>query len=185
MANLLNAGRKSSKVKLETGFTSIVPLANPKGVEKQCEMCSLPARMCCQKCGVTYYCSNEHRHQDTSHSSLCLRLRTIRGKTDSAINKMGRLRDLAQRNLVTASLLEETFCNAVENLYGVKLNLKSLAFTLIGIMICLLEIWSSASLQTTPELMEKVQDSRLVRREKRNGFSEKKKRLPKERKHFK
>ncbi|XP_018655063.1 hypothetical protein Smp_102750 [Schistosoma mansoni] len=56
------------------------PLANPKGVEHSCEVCSKPAYLKCGVCRITYYCGIEHQKIDWVgiHKKICLDLISFR-----------------------------------------------------------------------------------------------------------
>lgn len=56
------------------------PLANPKGVEHSCEVCSKPAYLQCGVCRITYYCGIEHQKIDWVgiHKKICLDLISFR-----------------------------------------------------------------------------------------------------------
>jgi len=56
------------------------PLANPKGVKLQCELCAKPAFISCTKCRVTYYCDEEHQNIDWIgiHEKICHLLPALR-----------------------------------------------------------------------------------------------------------
>ncbi|CAH8673784.1 Zinc finger MYND domain-containing protein 12 [Schistosoma haematobium] len=59
---------------------SLYPLANPKGEEHGCEVCSKPACLQCGVCRITYYCGIEHQKIDWVgiHKKICLDLITFR-----------------------------------------------------------------------------------------------------------
>ncbi|TSN76540.1 Zinc finger MYND domain-containing protein 12 [Bagarius yarrelli] len=60
--------------------TSILPLANPKGTKKLCELCQKPAYIQCTKCRVTFYCNVTHQQADLNsiHEKVCELLMSIR-----------------------------------------------------------------------------------------------------------
>ncbi|KAJ4458783.1 putative MYND finger family protein [Paratrimastix pyriformis] len=58
----------------------VSPLASPKGVKYECEMCGKIASIKCKHCGVTFYCSPEHQRIDWDgiHHKICPVLNQIR-----------------------------------------------------------------------------------------------------------
>lgn len=64
------------------------PLANPKGVKLNCELCSKPAFIFCTKCRVTYYCDEEHQNIDWIgiHEKICQLLIPLRTVLPSTCN---------------------------------------------------------------------------------------------------
>ncbi|XP_053360332.1 zinc finger MYND domain-containing protein 12 isoform X1 [Clarias gariepinus] len=58
----------------------ISPLANPKGINKLCELCNQPARLQCKNCRVTFYCNVTHQQADWNsiHEKVCELLITVR-----------------------------------------------------------------------------------------------------------
>jgi len=67
---------------------SINPLANPKGVKLNCELCSKPALLFCTKCRVTYYCDTEHQNIDWIgiHEKICELLIPLKSPITSTCN---------------------------------------------------------------------------------------------------
>ncbi|XP_067826670.1 zinc finger MYND domain-containing protein 12 [Heptranchias perlo] len=60
--------------------SAIYPLANPKGVKLECEMCQKTAYIMCSQCRVTYYCDLAHQEADWNgiHEKICQLLIPIR-----------------------------------------------------------------------------------------------------------
>ncbi|XP_032904291.1 zinc finger MYND domain-containing protein 12 [Amblyraja radiata] len=60
--------------------TSVYPLANPKGVTLECEMCQKTAHIMCSRCRVTYYCDIAHQEADWHgiHEKICQLLIPVR-----------------------------------------------------------------------------------------------------------
>ncbi|XP_067873510.1 zinc finger MYND domain-containing protein 12 isoform X2 [Heterodontus francisci] len=60
--------------------SSIYPLANPKGVKLECEICQKTAYVMCSQCRVTYYCDVAHQEADWNgiHEKICQLLIPIR-----------------------------------------------------------------------------------------------------------
>ncbi|BHF67713.1 Zinc finger MYND domain-containing protein 12 [Sparganum proliferum] len=56
------------------------PLANPKGTDLKCEVCSKPAYLQCSLCHVTYYCGLDHQKIDwiSIHERICSTLANLR-----------------------------------------------------------------------------------------------------------
>ncbi|TPP62272.1 Zinc finger MYND domain-containing protein 12 [Fasciola gigantica] len=56
------------------------PLANPRGIERSCEVCGNPALLQCPLCRVTYYCGTEHQKIDWVgiHEKICNNLMSLR-----------------------------------------------------------------------------------------------------------
>ncbi|KAI9349459.1 hypothetical protein DFJ73DRAFT_833634 [Zopfochytrium polystomum] len=60
--------------------TAINPLANPKGVRLDCELCGKPAYIQCKDCRVTFYCDKDHQITDFRgiHEKICSLLISLR-----------------------------------------------------------------------------------------------------------
>ncbi|KAM6435523.1 zinc finger MYND domain-containing protein 12 isoform 2-T2 [Liasis olivaceus] len=58
----------------------LVPLAQPRGLKRRCELCLGPATVRCAGCGVTYYCDVDHQHADwvSIHEKICQLLIPLR-----------------------------------------------------------------------------------------------------------
>ena len=65
--------------------TLVSPLANPKGVKHQCELCGKPAYVQCSDCRVVYYCDAEHEKLDrfAIHQKICGLIRDLRTMASS------------------------------------------------------------------------------------------------------
>lgn len=76
-------------------LATINPLASPKGVKFECEMCGKVACLQCPDCRVTYYCCKEHQQIDFKgiHEKICKLLAEIR----STPTLMGSERERALR----------------------------------------------------------------------------------------
>lgn len=59
---------------------ALKPLANPKGVKLECELCKKPAFISCTSCRVTNYCDEEHQNIDWIgiHEKICHLLPPLR-----------------------------------------------------------------------------------------------------------
>ncbi|XP_072101260.1 zinc finger MYND domain-containing protein 12 isoform X1 [Mobula birostris] len=60
--------------------SSIYPLANPKGVKMECEICQKTAHIMCTQCRVTFYCDVTHQAADWNgiHEKICQLLIPVR-----------------------------------------------------------------------------------------------------------
>ncbi|XP_051895461.1 zinc finger MYND domain-containing protein 12 [Pristis pectinata] len=60
--------------------SSIYPLANPKGVKLECELCQKTAHVMCPQCRVTFYCDVTHQAADWNgiHEKICQLLIPVR-----------------------------------------------------------------------------------------------------------
>ncbi|KAM4014703.1 zinc finger MYND domain-containing protein 12 [Anomaloglossus baeobatrachus] len=95
------------------------PLANPKGVKLQCELCHNPAYIQCRDCKVTYYCGVEHQRADWTsiHEKICQLLIPVRTPVpflNSAAERSHSMQQLLQRK---KHLIELTTKEAQRLLY--------------------------------------------------------------------
>jgi len=67
---------------------AINPLANPKGIKLNCELCNKPAFIYCTKCRVTHYCDVEHQNIDWIgiHEKICQLLIPLKTPSLSTCN---------------------------------------------------------------------------------------------------
>jgi len=96
---------------------AVSPLASPKGVKYECEMCGKIACIKCKSCGVTFYCSPEHQRIDWDgiHHKICHVLQKIRSPAN-----IGSERERAKREHIKEkamlSIIEISKSEAMRNL---------------------------------------------------------------------
>ncbi|KAJ3359431.1 Zinc finger MYND domain-containing protein 12 [Allomyces javanicus] len=130
--------------------TMINPLANPKGVKHECELCARPAHFVCPDCRSTYYCDKEHQMLDHTaiHGKVCAILKQLRspvaflGSEEERKNKEREILDLRKSLLTVTRTDAQKLLFEGEFAYAIPAALQALR--------CAMAIYGHHSLELVP-----------------------------------
>ncbi|KAJ3374600.1 Zinc finger MYND domain-containing protein 12 [Allomyces arbusculus] len=130
--------------------TMINPLANPKGVKHECELCARPAHFVCPDCRSTYYCDKEHQMLDHTaiHGKICAILKQLRspvaflGSEEERKNKEREILDLRKSLLTVTRTDAQKLLFEGEFAYAIPAALQALR--------CAMAIYGHHSLELVP-----------------------------------
>ncbi|KNE64900.1 hypothetical protein AMAG_10566 [Allomyces macrogynus ATCC 38327] len=130
--------------------TTINPLANPKGIKHECELCARPAHFVCPDCRSTYYCDKEHQTLDRTaiHGKICAILKQLRspvaflGSEEERKNKEREILDLRKSLLTVTRTDAQKLLFEGEFAYAIPAALQALR--------CAMAIYGHHSLELVP-----------------------------------
>lgn len=126
------------------------PLAAPKGVKLQCELCQKPAHVQCTNCRYTYYCGEAHQREDWEaiHERICPLVTVLRAPLPHASSEEERKHHKYQEGLRKKHIIKVAIQEGRRFLYegrpslAIPAALEALKF--------LTEVYGGADIQLTP-----------------------------------